>query len=78
MLTPLAVQGEGGSQAKIITIPRSREVGQSYLTSIWTTLIAAWAALVIIYSEAPELVWLDPRASNDIREICWKQREKHA
>lgn len=39
-----------------MTIPRSREVGQSYLTSIWTTLLAVWAALAIIYREAPQLV----------------------
>ena len=40
----------------MLTIPRSREVGQSYLTSIWTTLISVWAALAIVYMEAPQLV----------------------
>ena len=40
----------------MVTIPRSREVGQSYLTSIWTTLISVWAALAIVYMEAPQLV----------------------
>ena len=39
----------------MLTIPRSREVGQSYLTSIWTTLISVWAALAIVYMEAPQL-----------------------
>ena len=48
-------EGKGG-QARVLTIPRSREVGQSYLTSIWTTLISVWAALAIIYMEAPQLV----------------------
>ena len=37
-------------------IPRSREVGQSYLTSIWTTLVALWMAFVIVYQEQPQLV----------------------
>lgn len=54
----VAQQGEGTGQARIVAIPRSREVGQSYLTSIWTTLVAAWAALVIVYREAPQLVRL--------------------
>ncbi|EIE27833.1 hypothetical protein COCSUDRAFT_83453, partial [Coccomyxa subellipsoidea C-169] len=42
--------------AKICVIPRSREVGQSYLTSIWTTLVALWVAFSIVYREAPQLV----------------------
>lgn len=38
------------------TIPRSREVGQSYMTSVWTTLLACFAALMLVWQEAPELV----------------------
>jgi beta-1,4-N-acetylglucosaminyltransferase len=43
-------------------IPRSREVGQSYLTSIWTTLVALWMAFVIVYQERPQLVMALPLA----------------
>ena len=38
------------------TLPRSREVDQSYLTSIWSTLKATYAAVSIVWEEAPELV----------------------
>ena len=40
------------------TIPRSREVGQSYITSIWTTLVAMSAAVWIVVKAAPDLVCL--------------------
>ena len=40
------------------TIPRSREVGQSYLTSIWTTLVAIFAAFRIVLVSKPDLVRL--------------------
>ena len=49
----LHLQGEA---AKVARIPRSREVGQSYLTSIWTTLVAIWAALAMVWREKPQLV----------------------
>eukprot|EP00891_Asterochloris_glomerata_P008949 jgi/Astpho2/8949/fgenesh1_pm.00133_%23_13_t len=45
-----------GAAAKVARIPRSREVGQSYLTSIWTTLVAIWAALAMVWREKPQLV----------------------
>ena len=45
-----------GEAAKVARIPRSREVGQSYLTSIWTTLVAIWAALAMVWREKPQLV----------------------
>jgi len=44
------------STTKVCVIPRSREVGQSYFTSIWTTLVALWCAFSIVYREAPQLV----------------------
>ena len=47
---------QGDAPFKICIIPRSREVGQSYLTSIWTTLVALWVAFSILYREAPQLV----------------------
>jgi beta-1,4-N-acetylglucosaminyltransferase len=37
-------------------IPRSREVGQSYLTSIVTTLFALFASFKIVWRERPDLV----------------------
>jgi len=37
-------------------IPRSREVGQSYFTSIWTTLFALWYAFKIVWQARPELI----------------------
>ena len=40
----------------IIRTPRSREVGQSYLTSIWTTFIALFSAVSIVWRQRPELV----------------------
>ena len=42
----------------IHTIPRSREVGQSYLTSVWTTLVAVFAAFSIVLKSKPDLVRL--------------------
>ncbi|KAK0094403.1 hypothetical protein PV326_011037, partial [Microctonus aethiopoides] len=41
---------------KIIPIFRSREVGQSYLTSIVTTLIAFRDAFYILFAENPDLI----------------------
>ncbi|KAK9821074.1 hypothetical protein WJX74_009066 [Apatococcus lobatus] len=38
------------------TIPRSREVGQSYISSIWTTLVAIWAAMYAVFTFNPDLV----------------------
>ncbi|GAQ79489.1 beta-1,4-N-acetylglucosaminyltransferase [Klebsormidium nitens] len=38
------------------SIPRSREVGQSYLTSVWTTLVALWAAVALVFRIRPELI----------------------
>lgn len=37
-------------------LPRSREVGQSYITSIWTTLMACFAAMMLVWQVAPDLV----------------------
>ena len=62
-----ALQEGKGGQARVVTIPRSREVGQSYLTSIWTTLISVWAALAIVYKEAPQLV----RMATNPASMAW-------
>lgn len=37
-------------------IPRSREVGQSYVSAVWTTLRALWASLALVWIEKPDLV----------------------
>ncbi|KAK9791371.1 hypothetical protein WJX73_002186 [Symbiochloris irregularis] len=37
-------------------IPRSREVGQSYITSVWTTLVALYAAFALVWTLRPQLV----------------------
>jgi hypothetical protein len=33
------------------TIPRAREVGQSYASSIWTTIIAAFHSFKLVWTE---------------------------
>jgi len=43
-------------QYNIRYIPRSREVGQSYFTSIFTTLVSLWSSLLLMLSERPDLV----------------------
>lgn len=48
---------EGGNKDyKVIDIYRSREVRQSYLTSIWTTVLATLDSLPILWRENPELI----------------------
>jgi len=49
-------QERGNSQAEIVWVPRAREVGQSYVSSIWTTLKAAWASLWIVLWLMPDVV----------------------
>mmetsp|Transcript_17836 Transcript_17836/g.48506 ORF Transcript_17836/g.48506 Transcript_17836/m.48506 type:complete len:253 (-) Transcript_17836:1460-2218(-) len=40
----------------ILDIPRSREVGQSYLTSVWTTLRATWTCAFLVVRLSPDLI----------------------
>ncbi|GAB4816321.1 hypothetical protein N2152v2_003367 [Parachlorella kessleri] len=50
---------EGGSQAqpyKIVRIPRSREVGQSFVTSVWTTLRALRHSVLVVLTFRPDVV----------------------
>ncbi|XP_062160776.1 UDP-N-acetylglucosamine transferase subunit ALG14 [Alnus glutinosa] len=42
--------------AQFMQIYRSREVGQSYLTSVWTTLIATAHALWIMFKIRPQVI----------------------
>ena len=48
--------GSAGASASFRTIPRSREVGQSFLTSVGTTLYASLFAFAVVWQERPELV----------------------
>lgn len=47
------------SKTKIAFIPRSREVGQSYFSSIFTTIQAIFGALFAVFKHKPELVSQD-------------------
>ncbi|KAL6431739.1 hypothetical protein ACFW04_007339 [Cataglyphis niger] len=47
---------DGNEDYKIVEAYRSREVRQSYLTSIWTTLFATLNCLPILWRENPELI----------------------
>lgn len=38
------------------TVPRSREVGQSWLTTVWTTLVAFLFSLRLVWRERPDVV----------------------
>ena len=46
---------------KVVRIPRSREVGQSYLSSIFTTLYSFFASIKMVALERPTLVRLKLR-----------------
>jgi hypothetical protein len=58
LLTPAVccvAQGTEGS-ACVVTIPRSREVGQSYITSVATTLYSLLYAFQTVATQRPHLV----------------------
>jgi beta-1,4-N-acetylglucosaminyltransferase len=44
------------SNYEIVAIPRSREVGQSFSSSIWTTLVATCYAMHAVLSFRPDVV----------------------
>lgn len=46
----------GSGCYKIIKIPRSRSVGQSYITSVFTTLFSFLASLPVMFGKRPELI----------------------
>lgn len=48
-----------GARYRIRRLPRPREVGQSYLTSMYTTLYTLGAALAMMYEEAPDVLLLN-------------------
>lgn len=49
-------QDSNNASWSVRSLPRSREVGQSYLTSVWSTFWASWAAVGLVWEEAPGLV----------------------
>ncbi|CAN0157491.1 unnamed protein product [Ectocarpus fasciculatus] len=49
-------EGLVSGRCRVRTIPRSREVGQSYLTSVLTTLLAGLHAAVVVVTVRPDLV----------------------
>lgn len=51
-----APQGQGQHALDIRRIPRARQVMQSYITSVFSTLIAIMYSLPIVISASPELV----------------------
>ncbi|XP_044003942.1 UDP-N-acetylglucosamine transferase subunit ALG14 homolog [Aphidius gifuensis] len=47
---------DNNDDVKVLKIPRSREVGQSYLSSISTTIIACLNSAVFLWFEKPNLI----------------------
>jgi beta-1,4-N-acetylglucosaminyltransferase len=44
------------TNVRAVVIPRSREVGQSYISSVWTTLVALKQALAVVFYHRPNLL----------------------
>ena len=57
-----ALAAAGGKRGRtlpppaVLAIPRSREVGQPYLTSVWTTLVALAACMRLVWRVRPDLL----------------------
>ncbi|QDZ25527.1 Alg14-like oligosaccharide biosynthesis protein [Chloropicon primus] len=47
---------EGKALPKVVNIPRSREVGQSYVTSVFTTSYSLFASVATVFREMPMLL----------------------
>jgi len=47
----------GRPKAHVVRVPRAREVGQRYTTSVLTTTYAAWFSLRIVLSELPDIIF---------------------
>ena len=59
-------------QAEVVTVPRSREVGQSWLTSVFTTVSASVASFNILSTHRPRLVLCNgPGTCVPICAIAW-------
>ena len=53
---PLQMEKLNAHQCSYIAIPRSREVGQSYVSSVFSTLYSIAHSLRVVYSARPELI----------------------
>ncbi|PVU98242.1 hypothetical protein BB559_001720 [Furculomyces boomerangus] len=51
-----ALKLDVSNHKKFIEIPRARKVGQSFLTSVFTTLVAFYHSFFIIVSEKPDII----------------------
>lgn len=49
-------QQQGRASARVVRVPRAREVGQSYFTSIFTTLRAMGFCLRLVLADPPDVV----------------------
>jgi beta-1,4-N-acetylglucosaminyltransferase len=56
MLKNKATSSSNTKQMEIYNIPRSREVGQSYWSSIYTTLVAIIYSMKLVYTLRPNIV----------------------
>ena len=59
--------------AEWLTIYRSREVKQSFFTSIFSTLIALKEAVVLVMSKRPQLILCNGPGKSSSQSICLKQ-----
>jgi len=54
--TGTATTTAGKDSCQIYRVPRSREVGQSYFSSLWTTLFALFHSLFLVFRTRPTLI----------------------
>lgn len=45
-----------GRDYHVVTIRRARQVGQSYITSIWTSLLCLYDCFKVVYATRPHIV----------------------
>lgn len=63
------------SELSFMALPRAREVGQSWISSIWSSLHASVWAFVLIYKEKPSMILINgPGTSAIVAGIAFLQR----
>ena len=50
------IDHRNANHCEYLTIPRSREVGQSYLSSVFTTLVSIVHSIHLVYRHQPQIV----------------------
>ena len=45
-----------GEEPKMLRLPRAREVGQSWVSSVFTTFNACMSAIALVYRNRPDLL----------------------